>query len=93
MKPISELELSFQFDKDTTLNKEEIAKPVFEEYVYKTSQLIKRPYFQTFKLVEDWQEHKIIRRYNDVMNYSGEIPKDILWWSLRKKENQKSGSN
>ena len=93
MKSIGELELSFQFDKDTAGKTEEIVKPVFEEYVYKTSQLIKRPYFQTFKLVEDWQEHKIIRRYNDVMNHSGEIPKDILWWSLRKKENQKSGSN
>ena len=93
MKSIGELELSFQFDKDTARKTEEIVKPVFEEYVYKTSQLIKRPYFQTFKLVEDWQVHKIIRRYNDVINYTGEIPKDILWWSLRKKENQKSGSN
>jgi hypothetical protein len=59
MKSIGELELNFQFDKDIALKNEEIAKPIFEEYVYKTSQLIKRPYFQTFKLVEDWKEYKM----------------------------------
>ena len=60
--------------------------PIFEKYVNLTSKLIKRPYYQTFKLVEDWQVHTIIRRYNECMNYTGEIPKDILWWSLRRKE-------
>ena len=37
--------------------------PTFEEYVNKTSKLIKRDYITTFKLVEDWAEHKIIARY------------------------------
>ena len=60
--------------------------PIFEKYVNLTSKLIKRPYYQTFKLVEGWQIHTIIRRYNECMNYKGEIPKDILWWSLRRKE-------
>lgn len=58
----------------------------FERYVQKTAELIKRPYIQTFKLVEDWQEHKIIRRYNECVEYNGSIPKDVLWWSLRKKD-------
>jgi hypothetical protein len=60
--------------------------PVFEKYVNLTSKLIQRPYFQTFKLVEDWELHTIIRRYNDCMNYDGEIPKDVLWWSIRKND-------
>ena len=59
--------------------------PIFEKYVNLTSKLIKRPYYQTFKLVEGWQTHTIIRRYNECMNYTGEIPKDVLWWSIRKK--------
>lgn len=60
--------------------------PIFEKYVNLTSKLIKRPYFQTFKLVENWELHTIIRRYNDCMDYDGEIPKDVLWWSIRKKD-------
>ena len=41
---------------------------------------------ETFKMVEDWQLHKIIRRYKECMSYSGAIPKDVLWWSLRKRD-------
>ena len=86
MKQIGELELKLQFSENTTSNKEKIAKPVFEEYVQKTSKLIKRPYFQTFKMVEDWQEHKLIRRYNECMEYQGKMPRDVLWWWKRKQD-------
>jgi hypothetical protein len=60
--------------------------PIFEKYVNLTSQLINRPYIQTFKIVKNWQTHTIIRRYNQCIEYKGEIPKDILWWSIRKKD-------
>lgn len=74
------------FQRKFSIDKE--VKPVspFEEYVEKTAKLINRPYIQTFKLVEDWQLHKIIRRYKECMSYSGTIPKNVLWWSLRKKD-------
>ena len=65
--------------------------PIFEKYVNLTAKLINRPYMQTFKLVQDWQTHTLIRRYNECMEYQGEIPSDVLWWSMRKKDN--NGSN
>jgi len=39
----------------------------FAHYVRLTSEMIERPYMVTFKMVEQWQEHKIIRRYNEAM--------------------------
>ena len=63
--------------------------PIFEKYVNLTSKLINRSYIQTFKMVKDWQTHTIIRRYNECMNYEGEIPKERLWGSIRKKEKVK----
>ena len=52
--------------------------PFFKEYVTLTSNLINRPYMQTFRLVEDWQMHKIIRRYNDcTKDKKGDIPGDV----------------
>ena len=52
-----------------------------------TSKLINRPYYQTFKMVENWQTHTIIRRYNQcTKDKAGDIPGDILWWHLRKEE-------
>ena len=60
--------------------------PIFEKYVNLTSKLINRSYIQTFSLVKDWQTHTIIRRYNACMEYRGKIPRDVLWWSIRKKK-------
>ncbi len=61
--------------------------PIFEEYVNLTSKLINRPYYQTFKMVENWQTHTIIRRYNQcTKDKAGDIPGDVLWWHLRKEE-------
>ena len=52
--------------------------PIFKEYVTLTSNLINRPYMQTFRLVEDWQMHKIIRRYNDcTKDKKCDIPGDV----------------
>ncbi len=63
--------------------------PIFQEYVSLTSKLINRPYMQTFKLVEGWQTHKIIRRYNEcTKDKKGEMPGDVLWWYLRKKDKE-----
>ncbi len=68
----------------------EEAAPVFEKYVHLTSKLINRPYMQTFKLVEDWQTHKIIRRYNEcTWDKTGRIRGDVLWWYLRKRDREK----
>ena len=61
--------------------------PIFEEYINLTSKLINRPYYQTFKMVENWQTHTIIRRYNQcTKDNAGDIPGDVLWWYLRKEE-------
>ncbi len=74
------------FQKNFSIDEKANPPPVFAEYVEKTAKLIDRPYMQTFKMVEDWQLHKIIRRYKECMSYSGAIPKDVLWWSLRKRD-------
>ena len=74
------------FQKRLSIDEKARPLPVFEEYVEKTARLINRPYIQTFKMVEDWQLHKIIRRYKECISYSGAIPKDVLWWSLRKRD-------
>jgi hypothetical protein len=61
--------------------------PIFEEYINLTSKLINRPYMQTFRMMKDWQTHKIIRRYNEcTRDKKGDISGDVLWWYLRKKD-------
>jgi virulence-associated protein VagC len=71
--------------KSFTLPEDQV--PIFEEYVNLTSKPINRPYYQTFKMVENWQTHTIIRRYNQcTKDNAGDIPDDILWWYLRKEE-------
>ena len=63
--------------------------PIFEEYINLTSKLINRPYMQTFRMVRDWQMHKIIRRYDEcTKDKKGDIPGDVLWWYLRKKDRE-----
>jgi hypothetical protein len=38
-------------------------------------------------MVENWQTHAIIRRYNQcTKDKAGDIPGDVLWWYLRKEE-------
>jgi hypothetical protein len=43
-----------------------------------TCLLIKRSYMQTFNVVKVWQTRTILRRYNDCLEYKGDIPKDVL---------------
>ncbi len=63
--------------------------PIFQGYVSLTSKLINRPYMQTFRMVRDWQMHKIIRRYDEcTKDKKGDIPGDVLWWYLRKKDRE-----
>jgi hypothetical protein len=67
--------------------------PIFEECVNLTSKLINRSYMQTFKMVEDWQTHKIIRRYDEcTKDKKGEIPGEVLWWYLRKKDKERASN-
>lgn len=66
--------------------KEEVEK--FEYWVNKTAKLIKRPYFQTFKMVEKWPIDKIIRHYELATKHSGDIPEDVKWWWERKRANK-----
>ena len=59
----------------------------FEHWVDLTAKLIGRSYMQTFKLVQDWPEHKIERRYKEAMSCNRELTTPVIrWWSLRKQE-------
>ncbi len=79
LRSIGDLVKNFEPQKDQA--------PIFEEYIDLTSKLINRPYMQTFRMVEDWQTHKIIRRYNEcTKDKKGDIPGEVLWWYLRKKD-------
>ncbi len=79
LKSIGDLVKSFEPQPDQV--------PIFEEYINLTSKLIDRPYIQTFRMVRNWQTHKIIRRYNEcTKDKKGDIPGDVLWWYLRKKD-------
>lgn len=60
----------------------------FEHWVDKTAKLIGRSYIQTFKLVQDWPEHKIERRYKEAVNCGPMTKPAVRWWSLRKKERE-----
>ena len=53
----------------------------FSYYVRLTSELIQRPYMQTFKMVQDWQLHKIKRRYDEAKAAANP---QKYWWGKRK---------
>ncbi len=55
----------------------------FEKAVAETAKLIGRPYFVAFKIVEDWQLHKILRRLNEAKASSNP---QKYWWGMRKKD-------
>ncbi len=56
----------------------------FAHWISKTSKLIKRPYFATFKMVEKWPLEKIIRHYELSTKHAGDMPEDVKWWWIRK---------
>lgn len=58
----------------------------YEHWVNKTAKLINRPYFQVHLMVTKWPLEKIIRHYNIATKHNGQIPEDIKWWSIRKRE-------
>ena len=64
---------------------EEEKEHEFEHWVNKTSKLIERPYFQTFKLVEKWPMEQIIRMYELATKHCGNCPPNIKWWAERKR--------
>lgn len=66
--------------------KEKGEEEQFEHWINKTSKLIKKPYFITFKMVEKWPLEKIISRYQEATKHSGNMPEDIYWWWKRKQD-------
>lgn len=66
--------------------RDEKAVPTYEEYVQLTATLIKRSYITTAKLVEKWPLEKIIRHYELSTKHAGDMPGDVKWWWLRKRE-------
>ena len=72
-----------QTTKKYTVDKTAKTETDFERAVKATANLIERPYFVTFRLVEDWQLHKILRRLNEAKNC--ENPQRY-WWGKRKRD-------
>lgn len=60
----------------------------YEHYVNLTAKLIKRPYFQTHKMVERWPLETIKRHYELCTKHAGDMPGDVKWWWLRKQSKQ-----
>lgn len=58
----------------------------YEHHVHLTAKLIKRSYIATHKLVQGWPISKIIQRYELCTKHKGDMPGDVKWWWLRKKE-------
>ena len=71
------------FEKKLTIEKAPIS---YEYYVDLTAKLIKRTYIATHKLVQDWPIEKIIQHYELCTKHAGNMPGDVKWWWLRKKE-------
>lgn len=57
----------------------------YEHYVNLTAKLIKRPYFVTHKLVEQWPMDTIKRLYLLATKHHGSIEPHVKWWAERKK--------
>ncbi len=79
------MELSFD------MSRFEISQKESEEYgeiVGLTSKLLKRPYMTVHKIFEkeQWSMNKIQERYQTCTKHNGNIPSDVLWWYLRKKD-------
>ena len=66
---------------DTTLPEHQ-----YEHWVHLTAKLIKRPYIATHGLVKGWSLAKIIERYQLCTKHAGQMPGDIKWWWLRRKD-------
>lgn len=60
--------------------------PEYENYVNLTAKLINRSYIATAKLVEFWSIGKIIERYMLCTKHVGDMPGDVKWFWLRKKD-------
>ena len=75
--------INFNLDRFTVAEQEEHE---FEHWVNKTAKLIKRPYFQTFKMVEKWPISKIIYHYTLATKHNGDVPSNIYWWWKRKQK-------
>lgn len=60
----------------------------YGDYVKKTAALVKRPYMTIHKIFEreHWTLEQIKNRYHTVISDDGTIPKDVLWWYLRRKD-------
>lgn len=74
------------FTKEYTVEGEQPRDPShFAHLVRKTSELIKRPYMQTFKMIEDWPMWKIESRLKACKGVENPAR---LWFGLRKKHDK-----
>lgn len=73
------------FNREFSVGEEE--EHEYEHLVKLTAKLIKRPYFLTHKLVEKMTLAEIRHRYDLCTKHNGDIPSDVYWWHLRKREN------
>lgn len=62
----------------------------YEYWVDKTAKLLKRKYMQVHLIFEKekWTLEKIRDRYKQCTERNGEMPKDVLWWYLRKQDKE-----
>lgn len=68
-----------------TYEKVETKDPsLFAQYVRQTAEMLERPYMVVFKMVEDWEMHKIIRRYDEAMERTEVNEQQKYWWGKRK---------
>ena len=77
------------FSRTYTVDKSAKHETTFAEYVRLTATLIDRTYMQTFKLVETWDDHKIIRRYNEAKLKNDRNEQQKYWWGMRKLDKTK----
>lgn len=63
----------------------------YGEWVQKTAKLLKRPFFAIHLIFEreKWTLDEIKRYYLNATKHNGMVPKDVAWWSARKKRNEK----
>ncbi|MGX7894422.1 hypothetical protein [Tsuneonella sp. HG222] len=57
-----------------------------EHYTQLTAKLIGRSFMAAATLMGDWPLEKIIRHYELCTKHCGDMPGDVKWWWLRKKE-------
>lgn len=69
-------------------SEKKLQQELYAEYVKKTSELIKRPYMVTFKLVEKWEPGVMVNLYEEcITKYRnrGFNNPAMMWWIERRR--------